>query len=676
MLLLLMALSGLALPVLAADQPRLDSAAPVDLEADQLNFDEARGLYHAQGKARLSQGALRLTSDQIWWNQQTGEVEAAGDVRITAPGEELAGERISYNLQHGTGVVDEGSAYWQEKALRLSGRRLERLGPDKFRVYDGRYTLCDGERPAWSLGSTVTDVTIGRYLTAKHALVYVKDIPVFYLPYVVVPVKTERESGLLIPSIGFSDRRGTEFSSAWYQVLGRNMDATFYLDHLSKLGTGTGIEYRYIFGRSQRGEFNAYSVFARDGGDRWRLDWRHFGQLTENLRLVVDAEYVNERDYFEDYAEISGEYNEQKVVGSLFINQRWSKASLTAQVKSIKDLETDDPLPWRTAPLIDFSIAPWRLAKTPFYLGLESSYTNFRRREGTTGQRLMLRPTLGLHSFLFRGIEFDSEYSYRGRTYFETGDGSSDSSGASAIRARLSSRLSRVFGGGQRSWLHSIEPEINYNFNQADTGDELPLFDRYDRELERNSLGYALTTRLTGKWLGLEGATTQRELVWLKLSQDYDLDAQGDDEPFTDLRTQLTLRPTTRSSMTFDFYYDMESERIPDFTIDGNLSDGKGNGLDVTYHKRRPESGLGKIENLNFTIDTAVLKPLYLHYEQRYDLLESNRLEQVLSLDLRQQCWGIKTVLREREEDRSVMLVLTLSGLGEVGRFGRTYDEN
>ncbi len=660
-----------AQPAVALELSQHDSDAPVDLEADQLSFDEARGLYHAQGKARLSQGAVQLTSDQLWWNKQTGEVEASGNARVSGPAEVLTGKRITYNLQQGTGVVEEGEAFWQTNSLRVSGQRLERLGPNRFRVYKGHFTLCDSADPAWSLGSAVADVTIGRYLTAKHALVYIKGIPAFYLPYVVLPIKTERESGFLVSRLNVSDKKGTEFSTAWYQVLGRNMDATFYLDHMSRLGTGAGLEYRYIFGRKQRGEFSAYTVFAKDGNNPWAFDWEHFGQLGDDTRLVADAEYVNGTGYFSDYGEIAPEYNKQKVISSLFVNRRWSKASLTAQYKSIKDLEADDPQPWQSAPLLDYSIAPWRIGKTPLYLGLESSYVNFRRDQGASGQRLMLRPTLGVHGFLFKGIEFDSEYSYRQRQYFGIEPDLATSSGSSATRARLSSSLSRVYGGGERSWLHGIEPEINYNWSEENLFAELPAFDRYDRSAERNTLGYAFVTRLTGKWLGTEGAETQREVAWLKLSQDYDLNAAEDVEPFTDLRIQLITKPTTHSELGLDLSYDMDLNRIPDFTLDGSLADGRGNSLGVAYHKHLPVTDVGKVDNLNFNFDIALLKPLYLHYEQRYDLLESKRLEQVLGLDLRQQCWGLNVMLRDREEERSIMFTLTLSGIGEVGRFGR-----
>lgn len=665
----------LALPVAAADPPKPDSGVPVDLEADHLDFDESSGRYHALGNVHLSQGPLQLTSDELWWNQQTGEVVASGEVRLVGPGEELSGEKITYNLQQGTGIVENGEAYWEAESLRLTGRRIERLGPNKFRVHDGRFTVCEGERPAWSIGSSQADVTIGGYLKAKHALIYIKDVPSFYLPYFMVSVKTERESGFLLPHLGYSDRRGTELSTAWYQVLGRNMDATFFLDHLSEIGTGTGFEYRYIFGQKHRGKLYAYTVFAEDDINRWAFDWQHFSQLSDSMRLVVDAEHVNERDYFSDFGEVSEEYNKQKVISSAFLNQAWTKASLTGQLKYIKDLETEDPLPWQAGPHVDFSVVPLRVKQTPFYLGLQSSYINFIRDHDVIGQRLMARPTLGLHAYLFKGLEFDSEYGYRHRQYADVDDSLTDSSGSADYRARLSSRISKVFGDDRHRWQHSVEPEIVYSYIEGNLGGDLPDFDLYDQVEHLNSLGYALINRINGKWIDAEGSEVQREVVWLKFSQGYDLRRkQEEGSAFSDLRTELILRPTRYSSLALDSLYDVDLGRIPDFSLTGDVHDGKGNHLAVTYRKRRPASGLDKVDNINFSIDTSLLKPLYLRYEQRYDFLESNLLEQVLGLDYRQQCWGLGVVMRDREEDRSIMFTLSLSGLGEIGTVGKTYD--
>lgn len=672
--LILCILTLLSLQTFASDSSTPESSSPVDLEADQLDFEEETGRYHAQGKVHLIQGDLELTGDQLWWNQLTGEVEVSGDVTFKGAEETLSGEKIIYNLQQGTGVVDNGSGHWPSQTLTLSGKRLERLGPNKFRIYDGRFTICDGERPAWSIGSTRAELTLGRYLTARHAIIYVKDVPIFYLPYFMTSIKTERESGFLMPRFGFSDRRGTEISTAWYQVLGRNMDATFSLDHLSSLGTGTGIEYRYVFDQSQRGRLKTYAIFARDGVNRGALDWQHIGQFENGLRAVVDAEYVNERDFYTDFGNVSGEYNKQKVISSVFVNRLWGKSSLTGQLKYLKDLETADPLPWQAAPHIDYSIAPLRIRQTPFYVGLQSAYTNFTRDRGTTAQRLTLRPALGVHSYLFRGLEFDSEYGYRHREYTQTEDGFGRSSGVSDFRARLASRVFRKYGGGARSWLHSIEPEASYNYSEAGK-DNLPVFDRYDTSVDGNFLSYALVSRLAGKWIDSEGTEIQREVVWLRFSQSYDLlsdSLSGSD--FSDLRIELVLRPTAHSSLSLDAYYDVEHERLPDFSVGAALSDDTGNSLGATYRKRRPLTGLDQVENLNFRVDLAWLKPIYLGYEQRYDFLETRLLEQVLNVDYRQQCWGLRIDLRDGENDRSIMFTLSLGGIGEVGTFGKSYD--
>ncbi len=664
----------LTTPLLAAGLPGVEADSPVDIEADQLTFDQVTGRYHAQGNVRLTQGTLTLSCDQLWWNRQTGEVEASGDTRLWDAGEKLSGRKITYNLGQGTGTVEDGEVFWQEKSLRLSGERIERRGPKTFRLYDGRITVCDSERPAWSVGTSQADVTIGRYLTARHALIYIKDIPAFYLPYLVVPVKTERESGFLLPRLGFSDTRGTEFSTAWYQVLGRNMDATFYLDHLSKLGTGTGLEYRYIFGRRQKGNFRAYNVFVQQGSQQRSLAWQHMGQFSDHLRAVVDAEYVNSRDYYKDYSELAGEYNKQKTITSVFVNQRWEKASLTAQYKAIKDLESSSSHPWQSAPLVDFSLAPRRIKSLPLYAGLQSSYIRFSPESGASGERLMVRPTLSLHRYLFSGIEFNSEYGYRLRHYLQADNAAEKTSGREDFSARLASRIFRVYGDSHRSWLHSIEPEISYTYVEDDQDAGLPDFDRFDHSTPENKLGYSLVSRFTGKWIDAEGGETRRELVWMKLSQTYNLQRQNHEtNPFSDLRTEVIMHPTSKSALTLDTYLDPDSGRFFDTRVGGRLHDGHGNSFEGDYHTRDAVGGSAPVKNINAKLSTALLKPLYLGYEQRYDLQESKRLEQVIDLDFRLQCWGLKIALREREEERSIMFILSLGGIGEIGGLGTSY---
>ena len=58
------------------------------------------------------------------------------------------------------------------------------------------------------------------YAHVKNARMRVKKVPVLYLPYILWPAKTDRTSGLLVPNIGYSHRRGAYLGLAYYQVLG------------------------------------------------------------------------------------------------------------------------------------------------------------------------------------------------------------------------------------------------------------------------------------------------------------------------------------------------------------------------------------------------------------------------------------------------------------------------
>ena len=50
---------------------------------------------------------------------------------------------------------------------------------------------------------------------------------------------------MLIPNIGYSDRRGAYLGLAYYQTLGRSYDTTFHVDLYSEEYLGVGNEFRY-----------------------------------------------------------------------------------------------------------------------------------------------------------------------------------------------------------------------------------------------------------------------------------------------------------------------------------------------------------------------------------------------------------------------------------------------
>ncbi len=662
---------------IAADLDQVgESGQPVQLEADQLSYDKDAGLYRASGDVKLIQGDLEVRSQTLKWNQISGEVEAEGDVQLISPDEELFGSKAHYNLKKGTGTVEDGHFYLREQNLHVRGETIERRGKLDYRIKKGTFTTCDGDVPSWKFGASQVDVTLGGYARARNTIFYLKNVPSLYFPYMVYPAKTERESGLLIPTIGYSDKRGFQYGGAYYQVLGVNQDATFYLDYLSEMGLGKGLEYRYIFGRGNAGEARIYhmNVDQVDGvvvdDERYALEWQHAGFLPGGVRMVADTEYVNDDQYFEDFGNVAEEYNKDKVQSVFSLSKSWGKYHLVGQLKYTKDLEVDDPETLQLLPRINFDAARQRIGESVFYYALETEYSNFWRQEGLRGERLMVRPILAASLQLWDVIGVAPEISYRERYYWNLSDDSdSENEGLAEFTTRINTRVQKVYHrpfGLFGKLRHSVEPELVYRYVPEVDQTHLPYFDHYDDIDEKKQIEYALVQRFTIRSDRVDGSPTYRELFYLRLSQTYDLTDEAREQRFQELRIETLLLPTTWLSLQTDTTLDVESGDWTKVAVEGKIKDQQDNSLRVEY---RYDPG-DDIDYGSVNVSVAFLKPVYLNYQQRYEFSTNEQLEQVLGIEYRQQCWSAQLSYREHEDDRSVMLTFTMRGIGSVGGVG------
>lgn len=650
---------------------------PVYLEADELRYDHEAELYQASGDVKLTQGDLEVLSEQLRWNRATGEVEARGNVQFLSPTETLTGSSACYNLNAGTGRVDQGYFYLLEENLHVRGSSIEQLGEDNYRITSGSFTTCNGEVPDWKFGASSIDVTLGGYARARNTVFYLKDIPTLYFPYMIYPTKTERESGLLTPSIGYSRKRGFGYGAAYYQVLGVNQDATLYLDYLSKMGIGKGIEYRYIFGRDNSGELRAYHIDVREVDDerideeRYALEWIHTGALPGKIRMVVDALYVDNDEYFKDFGEAAGDYNRDQVQSTFSLSRNWRRANLVALMQYSRNFETDQRSTLQLLPRVNFNIARSTVGSTPLAYEWGSEYTHFWRREGVTGQRLMLRPAVSLNPRLFNLLSVNPTVAYRQRYYWDLNqESTSERHGMVEVTARVTTPpLQRTYDlpfGFLGRVRHAMNPEIVYDYIPEKDQQHIPRFDSFDRIAAKNRIEYALVQRLRARLDDDNGRRQYRDWLYLRLSLLQYLRDDQQEKGFGDARALLTLLPLPQVRLATDIIIDSRTNKLKELLVEGQVADRSENYLRVSYNiDRRTDLDYGEVD-----LGLGFLQPIYLTYQQRYDFFTHDRLEEQFGIEYRRQCWSLLLTLRERTDgDRSLMLTFTMLGLGSVGGF-------
>jgi LPS-assembly protein len=639
---------------------------PVFLEADEMHGSYRDERFDASGAATLQQENLTLHADSIWFDKRKNEAGAQGQVTLLEKGGTLVGDDLLLNFTSGQARLSHAKAHLTAEGFNLSGETIERLDDNNYRVTSGNFTACTATPPAWKFGASTVDVEVGGYANAKNVVFYLRDIPVFYLPFFFYPVKTERESGLLIPHFGLSNKRGFETYLAYYQVLGRNIDATLLLDTYSQAGLGKGLEYRYIFGEVNRGETFLYHVTGIAGRkDVYAGRWEHSGVLPGEISLHANLEYVSDRSYLQDFTVDAKDYNRELVESYLYLSRAWQKTDLSLQGEYLNNLTTTTAgYPLSRLPAVHLAILPQRIATTPLYLRLDLQGTHLQQGQNTIGETLLLRPAARLALAPLAGVSLDLEAGYRSmlsKTAEESGDiGFADAS------ARLGTRLQRTFSiaEGVTALRHDIEPEIAYlhiaDGGQATFRELIP--ENSFLPTDRVTLG--LTNRLTSRTRDAEGNIIRRERLWQRFSSGYALSTDAvAPATFLPLRSELMLSTADWYTLRTDASYGLEvGERRWSSIVSGiQLKDRRRDELSIDYYFRD-----GDVANyLSGRLFTPVTNKINLGYAARYSVDGREFLENRVDLEYHGQCWSVIFTYRDRLDDQQYLVNFALAGLME-----------
>jgi LPS-assembly protein len=667
----------------ASPDPEKNQQKPVSLAADYLEYNADEDSYEARGDVVLSQDNVELKSKELLWQTKTQDVSAQGEVHLNDDGTEITGSRMQYNMATGQGQVRDGSVYVPEGNFHFSGEQIEKRGQADYFVSKGSFTTCDGEIPDWKFTANEVDVTLGNYARAKHVWFHIKDVPVLYTPYLLYPVKTQRQSGFLAPSFGYSNYKGKIASLAWYQVIDRSMDATLYLDYLSEIGLGEGLEYRYALPKQNNGKALYYNVTGLKGTPNlYYLEWGHHGEFPEKWRLTADVEYVEDKLFFEEFSDTAAEYSRDKTVSTIMLQRNWQRLNVVSYARYIQDLENDNFETVQRVPEVGLNLIRYRLGGTPIYVGVESYATHFWNEHGTDVDRLFLKPSLSAVITPGSWLEVVPQIALYERLYNSDSDDNEQS--VPEFSLLLATQLVKDFDvnrWGIERIQHSIEPKVLYTYVHDESQAGLPSLDILDRNVRQNNVAYALINRLVARSTAADGARVYREIFNLRLSQDYDIDEarnnlSGDNQPFSDLRLQLAVRPTRKISLDVESLLPVYGDRrLRTLTVGASARDNDGNAARVNYSYKNVDFSDVATDYIRVQLDTSFLKPVYVQVEERFDFREKRELEKVLGLEYRAKCWSIFLTYSDRyrensRDDQQVMFAFVLSGTGLNQGFG------
>jgi LPS-assembly protein len=541
-------------PVSANGQPNPfqdDESVPWHIVADEMNYDDQAKVYIGRGNVNITKKDKNLNADYVRFNQNTMDVFAKGHVVMTVGENIITGTSMEMNLDAETGTIYNGTIFVDENHFYIKGDKIQKVGKDAYTAEKASVSTCDGDPPAWKITGRDLKVTVEGYGFVKHAALWAKKVPVLYTPFLVFPAKLKRQTGLLTPLVGYSDRKGGEYLQPLFWAINESSDATFYAHHMSRRGEKLGLEYRYVLDEQTKGTLMADFLddrqvddgspgsekwgyegdgVLRPNSDRYWLRMKHDQPLPNGFFARLDIDYVSDQDYFSEFKEGYTGFNETEKyylkefgrgfdayddsvrLNRLNVNRNWPLYSLNAELRWYDDVikrrqeEMDTTV--QRLPVITFNGSKQKISTSPFYFDLGSEYTYFYSEDGPRNHRMDIHPRFylpyNLRSFftIEPSVGLRETVWYFDKTEYNSSDKKTLTRELYDIKVDLFSEVYHVFnieGNRVERIKHTVRPNIIYDYIPEKDQSELPSLDGIDRIAKKNLITYSLTNTLTSK---------------------------------------------------------------------------------------------------------------------------------------------------------------------------------
>ena len=510
------------------------------IRADEQEKD--KDIYKCRGHVEIRFRTDILHSDQATYDSTTGQVTAVGHVVFDGGkhNEHLVGTHATYDVSRDTGtfydVTGSTGARVKNHIMFLksstpfffTGKVVDKLGPDLYRVNHGYITSCQLPNPKWRFESETAIIEMGEEAKMHHATLRIHGIPVFYFPFVEHPVDNlGRKSGFLLPAIGQSSTRGFILGDGFYWAINRSSDALIGASLYSARGWAQhgiyrAMGYKYVFRADYFGvvdEKGYPGTGQNQGGEELRANG--FLELPDEFHGALSVDYLSSYIFRLAFAENYAEAINSEVRSNGYVYRDWNGYSLGYLVARYQDYLSESPgdvIDIAHLSTFEFSSLERPFNRSRLMYSYDFALEGLSRHEmgfqtAPVVGRVDAHPVISMPTFL-HGWTFRPEAGVR-ETYYsqrlQTEPGSTTVlavsnpinrnvfSSSMDIRPPSIAKIfdRKLFG---YVWKHTVEPRVTYRY-QTGINDfsQIIRFDQRDILVDTNEVEYGVINRLYAK---------------------------------------------------------------------------------------------------------------------------------------------------------------------------------
>ena len=283
-----------AVPGLGKKKQEPEEEQEIYFSADELETDEANSIIKASGDVIVTRGKLTLNTDTLWYDQKADRVVAKGNVIVKeADGSVLYTDEIALSQKMKRAEVNKVKVIMRDES-RIWADSFVKKTNDNKQMRNASYTACDmcsGKSPLWRIDARKVNYDAsGQNINYNDAVLRIKNIPVFYLPFLSHPSpEVKRRPGLLMTSMGSSSYLGRYIQPTYFFNISDQTDIILSPYITTDRDIVWGGRYRQYF---YNGHIKAEGTFLSDGGKNYKhVRYKKFKRPQHRGNLFLDARY-------------------------------------------------------------------------------------------------------------------------------------------------------------------------------------------------------------------------------------------------------------------------------------------------------------------------------------------------------------------------------------------------
>ena len=385
-----------------------------------INADHAKGNYPDDavftGSVDIMQGNSRLQADEVQLHQKEAPgqpepvrtVDALGNVHYDDNQVILKGPKGWTNLNTKDTNVWEGDYQMVGRQGRGKADLMKQRGENRYTILDnGSFTSCLPGSDTWSVvGSEIIHDREEQVAEIWNARFKVGPVPIFYSPYLQLPVGDKRRSGFLIPNAKYTSTNYFEFYLPYYWNIAPNMDATITPHYMHRRGNIMWEnEFRYLTqagaGLMELDYLPSDKVYEDEHPEdsnsrRWLFYWQHSGVMDQVWRFNIDYTKVSDPTYFNDFDNKYGSSTDGYATQKFSVGYAVQNFDATLSTKQFQVFDNNSGNSYAAEPQLDVNYYHNDLG--PFDTRIYGQAVHFVNTNSNMPEatRLHLEPTINL----------------------------------------------------------------------------------------------------------------------------------------------------------------------------------------------------------------------------------------------------------------------------------------